>query len=71
MTGAGDRAGRPFPPPELGQAILRVIAEVTGRRVHASQVSAWDSDAIEVIAMLDEDGEVAVKLVDPLRIGGG
>lgn len=60
-----------FPPPDLGAAILKTIAEVTGRKVVRSSVYAFLGECIEVAAVLEEDGGLSVRVSDPTAAAGG
>lgn len=54
-----------FPPPDLGAAILKTIADVTGRKIARSSVYAFLGECIEVAVVLEEDGGLAVRVSDP------
>ena len=60
-----------FPTPDLGAAILKAIADATGRVVIRSSVYAELGSYIEVTAVLREDDAVEVRISDPSLAGGG
>ncbi|VDC28244.1 hypothetical protein [Pseudogemmobacter humi] len=57
-----------YPKLTLAQAIIKAIAEHTGRNVRGAEVYAF-SDYVSVTAALEEDGSVNVEFSDPLAPG--
>ena len=53
----------------LAQAILRTIAQHTGRPVNGVEVYAFRQDYIQVTALLGDDGTIDVSFTDPMATG--
>jgi hypothetical protein len=53
----------------LAQAILRTIAQHTGRPVNGVEVYAFRQDYIQVTVALGDDGTIDVSFADPMAPG--